>query len=138
MPRWCASAGIASSSHAWRPSAFTLCALADDPTRTDPDKYKVIFENERVRVLEYRDDPGQATSPHRHPDSVMYTLSSFDRKLVDENGQSRDVTLEPGQVRWLDAQVHSGENVGSTPTHVLFVELKEPGPARSDTTLGPA
>ncbi len=28
-----------------------------DPTSTDPDKYKVIFENERVRVLEYRDDP---------------------------------------------------------------------------------
>ena len=99
--------------------------MADDPTRTDPDKYKVIFENDRVRVLEYRDEPGQATSPHRHPDSVVYTLSSFDRKLVDENGQSREVTLEPGQVRWLDAQVHSGENVGSTPTHVLFVELKD-------------
>jgi beta-alanine degradation protein BauB len=99
--------------------------VADDPTRTDPDKYKVIFENDRVRVLEYRDEPGQATSPHRHPDSVVYTLSSFDRKLVDENGQSREVTLEPGQVRWLDAQVHSGENVGSTPTHVLFVELKD-------------
>lgn len=98
--------------------------MADDPTRTDPDKYKVIFENDRVRVLEYRDEPGQATSPHRHPDSVMYTLSSFDRKLVGEDGQSREVTLEAGEVRWLDAQVHSGENAGSTPTHVLFVELK--------------
>jgi quercetin dioxygenase-like cupin family protein len=100
--------------------------VADDPTRTDPDKYKVVFENDRVRVLEYRDEPGQSTSPHRHPDSVMYTLSSFDRRLVDEDGRSRDVTLEPGEVRWLDAQVHSGENVGSTPTHVLFVELKAP------------
>lgn len=99
--------------------------MTDDPTRTDPDKYKVIFENDRVRVLEYRDEPGQSTSPHRHPDSVMYTLSSFDRKLVGEDGQGREVTLEPGEVRWLDAQVHSGENVGSTPTHVLFVELKD-------------
>jgi beta-alanine degradation protein BauB len=93
--------------------------VADDPTRTDPDKYKVIFENDRVRVLEYRDEPGQVTSPHSHPDSVMYTLSAFDRKLVAENGEGRDVSLEAGQVRWLDAQVHSGENVGSTPTHVL-------------------
>jgi quercetin dioxygenase-like cupin family protein len=101
--------------------------VADDPTRTDPDKYKVIFENDRVRVLEYRDEPGQSTSPHRHPDSVMYTLSSFDRKLVAESGEAREVTLEPGAVRWLDAQVHSGENVGSTPTHVLFVELKGSG-----------
>jgi quercetin dioxygenase-like cupin family protein len=100
--------------------------VADDPTRTDPDKYKVVFENDRVRVLEYRDEPGQSTSPHRHPDSVMYTLSSFERRLVAEDGQTRDVTLAPGEVRWLDAQVHSGENVGSTPTHVLFVELKAP------------
>jgi hypothetical protein len=96
-----------------------------DPTTTDPDKYKVIFENERVRVLEYRDEPGQATRPHQHPDSLMYTLSSFDRRLVAEDGASRDVSLAEGEVRWLDAQVHSGENIGRSPTHVLFVELKD-------------
>ena len=110
-----------------------------DPTSTDPDKYKVNFENERVRVLEYTDEPGQATSPHRHPDSVMHTLSSFDRRLVGESGESRDVTLAAGDVRWLDAQTHSGENIGQTPTHVLFVELKEPRSATSPdmSTLGP-
>jgi quercetin dioxygenase-like cupin family protein len=112
--------------------------VAEDPTRTDPEKYKVIFENDRVRVLEYRDEPGEATRPHRHPDSVMYTLSSFERKLVAEDGESRDVTLEAGQVRWLDAQIHSGENTGTTPTHVLFVELKELGRANGDAMLGPS
>ena len=96
-----------------------------DPTSTDPDKYKVIFENDRVRVLEYRDEPGQATRPHEHPDSVMYTLSSFDRRLVGEDGAARDVRLAAGEVRWLDAQAHSGQNIGQTATHVLFVELKE-------------
>src|SRR4051812_9895547 len=106
--------------------------MHDDPTRTDPDKYRVIFENDRVRVLEYRDEPGQATQPHTHPDSVMYTLSSFERRLVAEGGESRDVALAAGDVRWLDAQVHSGENIGSTPTHVLFVELKDP-PADAGT-----
>ena len=100
-----------------------------DPTSTDPDKYKVIFENERVRVLEYRDEPGQATRPHRHPDSLMYTLSSFDRRLVADSGESRDVSLDAGDVRWLDAQTHSGENIGQTATHVLFVELKEERPS---------
>lgn len=29
-----------------------------DPTVTDPDKYRAIFENDRVRVLEYKDKPG--------------------------------------------------------------------------------
>jgi quercetin dioxygenase-like cupin family protein len=109
-----------------------------DPTATDPDKYRVVFENERVRVLEYRDEPGQRTSPHDHPDSVMVTLSGFDRRLRGADGESRDVTLEPGLVRWLDAQTHSGENIGSTPTHVVFVELKEPAGRGGEGRLGPA
>ena len=111
-----------------------------DPTSTDPNKYKVVFENDRVRVLEYRDEPGQTTSPHRHPDSVMYTLSTFERRLVAESGESREVSLSAGEVRWLDAQTHSGENIGESPTHVLFVELKEdasPG-TRPETSLGPS
>jgi quercetin dioxygenase-like cupin family protein len=113
-------------------------ALVADPTATDPDKYKVIFENERVRVLEYRDEPGQRTSPHDHPDSVMYTLSSFDRRLARGAGEGRDLRLEAGEVRWLDAQTHSGENIGDSPTHVLFVELKEPPARAGEAVLGPS
>jgi len=46
-----------------------------DPVASNPEHYKVVFENERVRVLEYTDLPGDRTTPHQHPDSVMYTLS---------------------------------------------------------------
>ena len=107
-----------------------------DPTTSDPDKYRVIFENDRVRVLEYRDEPGQKTSPHEHPDSLMYTLSDFQRRLIAGGGESRNVVLEQREVRWLDAQTHSGENTGTTPTHVLFVELKEPRESASGRTPG--
>jgi quercetin dioxygenase-like cupin family protein len=110
-----------------------------DPTATDPDKYVVIFENERVRVLGYKDEPGQRTSPHDHPDSVMVTLSAFDRRMEAASGESREVRLEPGEVRWLDAQTHAGENTGTTPTHVIFVELKEGASAPGETpSLGPS
>jgi quercetin dioxygenase-like cupin family protein len=95
----------------------------NDPTTTDPDKYKVIFENERVRVLEYQDEPGARTKVHKHPDSVMYVLSAFQRRLTVD-GDSTEVALQPGEVRWLDAQSHVGENIGETATHVIFVELK--------------
>jgi quercetin dioxygenase-like cupin family protein len=94
---------------------------------TDPDKYTVVFENERVRVLEYTDKPGDCTSPHHHPDSVMYTLSSFERRLV-QGDEQREVKLQAGRASWLAAQDHHGENIGTTDTHVLFVELKEPAP----------
>lgn len=114
--------------------------MSQDPTVTDPDKYKVVFENARVRVLEYKDAPGDRTSPHSHPDSVMYTLSSFERRLV-HGEQQRDVRIQAGATGWLGAQCHHGENIGTTATHVLFIELKEPAPgaaAQPEPQLGPA
>lgn len=68
----------------------------------------------------------------------MITLSGFERRLVGAGGESREVTLAAGEIRWLDVQTHSGENIGDAPTHVIFVELKEPGPARSAGSLGPS
>jgi hypothetical protein len=111
-----------------------------DPTVSNPDLYNLIFENDRIRVLEYWDKPGDSTTPHLHPDSVMYTLSSFKRRLAS-GGREVDVKIDAGSVRWLDAQEHSGLNIGDTETHVIFVELKEPNPATSpapsDSPLGP-
>ncbi|WP_345100667.1 hypothetical protein [Nocardioides kongjuensis] len=111
--------------------------MAEDPVTSNPDHYTVVFENDRVRVLEYRDEPGARTTPHAHPDSVMYTLSSFRRRLV-AGDQQREVEMTAGTVGWLPAQEHHGENIGDTPTHVLFVELKEPAPGAGGRTLGPA
>src|SRR5207248_11624181 len=98
--------------------------MAADPICTDPDKYQVIFENDRVRVLEYRDRPGDKTVPHSHPDSVMYTLSGFRLRLHAGHGP-RDVALEAGRAHWLPAQVHAGENIGTTTTHLLLVEPQD-------------
>lgn len=100
--------------------------MTADPACSDPDKYQVIFENARVRVLEYRDLPGGKTHPHQHPDSVMVTLSGFQRRL-DADQSTRDVVMEPGRAHWLPAQTHAGENIGTTPTHVLFIEIKDGG-----------
>lgn len=111
-----------------------------DPTCTDPDKYVPIFENEWVRVLDYRDAPGQQTKPHQHPNSVMITLSDFHRRLCS-GGKTAEVDMTSGRAMWLAAQVHSGHNIGDTDTHVIFVELKTASSAETDSgqaNLGPA
>ena len=95
-----------------------------DPTQTDPDKYKVIFENDRVRVLDYRDTPGAKTQAHQHPNSVLLMLSDFQRRFTVGDAV-REVTVQAGQALWSPAQVHVGENIGTTDTHVVFVELKD-------------
>ncbi len=112
--------------------------MAHDPVVTDPGLYSVLFENQRVRVLEYRDKPGDRTNEHRHPDSVMVTVSGF-RRRISSGGRTVDVDLPAGQVRWLDAQEHVGENIGGTETHTIFIELKDPAPtsATPAAQLGP-
>jgi hypothetical protein len=77
-----------------------------------------------VRVLDYRDSPGQRTSPHYHPDYVLCALSSFKRKLTLVGGREVVVDVKAGQVSSGKAQSHIGENIGDTDTHVLIVELK--------------
>lgn len=110
--------------------------MDQDPVVSNPALYRVVFENERVRVLEYRDGPGDKTMEHRHPDSVMITLSSFRRRLSG-HGEDIDVDIPAGAARWLAAQDHSGENIGDTETHTMFVELKEPLPGKAPGTAAP-
>jgi hypothetical protein len=112
--------------------------MSKDPAVTNADLYRVVLENDRVRVLEYRDEPGARTTPHQHPDSVMVTLSSFRRRLAGGD-KTAEVALDSGAVRWLSAQEHWGENIGDTPTHSIFVELKEPSVAEAgEGHLGPS
>ena len=110
----------------------------DDPVTTNPEHYRVVFENDLVRVLDYLDEPGESTTPHVHPNSVMVTMTEFQRRLTTGGGE-RDVALPAGRVLWLPAQRHAGENIGSTPTHTILVELKGAAAGTVDEHLiGPA
>jgi beta-alanine degradation protein BauB len=76
------------------------------------------------------------TTPHEHPDSVMYTLSSFRRRLYS-GGQQRDVEIRSGTTAWLAAQQHAGHNIGETSTHVIFSEVKDQSEHSTGASLGP-
>jgi hypothetical protein len=106
-------------------SASCFQASAQDPVKTDGDKYKMVLENDRVRVLEYKDMPGDKTTRHHHPDFVLYALSDFHRKLTLGNGKQVEKDLKKGDVIWMKDQIHIGENIGKTETHALIIELKE-------------
>lgn len=117
--------------HAQAPAAQTAHI---DPVAMAPHVYKVIFENETVRVLEATDKPGDKAEMHSHPDTLMYVLAPFKRKLTLGSGRVVNVEQKPGDVRWMPAQSHSGENTGDTETRALFIEFK----TDSNTAAKPA
>jgi hypothetical protein len=103
-------------------------SITQDPVVTDGDKYSVVLENERVRVLRYHDKPGDRTLQHAHPDYVLYAESSFKRRLTFPDGRKQEVEVKTGSVGWMKAHMHIGENIGDTNTDVIIVELKENSP----------
>jgi hypothetical protein len=48
----------------------------------------VKIENERVRVREYKDRPGEKTHQHTHPTFVLVALSLFKRKITLSDGKA--------------------------------------------------
>ncbi len=107
--------------------ATSMPCLAQDAVITDGDKYKVLLENPCVRVLDYRDQPGQETHQHHHPAFVIYALEPFERAIHFPDGKTISRIFKTGDVIWSPAQTHIGENIGTTPTRALIVESKPSG-----------
>jgi hypothetical protein len=98
-----------------------------------PAHHHVLLENERIRVLETRIEPGDATAVHTHRwPNVQYVLSGADFVRYDGDGR---VALDtragagppsPATALWSEPlPPHSLENVGETVLRVIMVELKD-------------
>jgi len=103
---------------------MSTSTMAQDAVQTDGDKYKVIFENDCVRVLDYKDLPGEKTHQHKHPAFILYAFAPFKRSITLPDGKILQRQFKEGDVMWSDSQTHIGTNTGETPTHVVMVELK--------------
>ena len=96
-----------------------------DPANVASDVYKMVMENERVRVFEVRFKPGQATVMHGHPDHVVYVLEDYTLELMLPDGSNQEVPLKTGQALWIGAGPHAAKNIGKTEGYALVIELKE-------------
>lgn len=111
---------------------------ADWPDELDapvaaPDNHRVLFENDRVRVLEVTLGPHQAETPHHHRwPSVLCVLQA--EHLVDHAAATGAVVLDtrggPGPLPplatiWKDPEpLHYVENPSDEPIQLLRIELK--------------
>ena len=68
-----------------------------DPVRLDPEMYKVILENEHVRVIDYRLKPGQKEPMHSHPNGVfVYYFTEANTRGSVLNGETTDTHHKAG------------------------------------------
>jgi beta-alanine degradation protein BauB len=74
----------------------------DDAVKVASDSYKVVLENDAVRVLEVRIKQGAKAEMHSHPRSVAICLNDQRLKFTFPNGKTEKADLERGQTVWLD------------------------------------
>lgn len=101
-------------------------ALAQDPATADPRAFRVVVENDRVRVLEYKSRPGLGVcgqGMHYHPAHVTVSLTGAKVKRT-EGGKVSFAELPPGAVLFDEAQTHSAEVIGGLGTRTYLIELK--------------
>jgi beta-alanine degradation protein BauB len=105
---------------------ITKAATAQDPLQAASQNYKVLFENDRVRILEYRSTPGEKTEMHSHPDYLVYDLGNgYKIKFTFPDGKAKIIEGKTGTVSWQEAVTHAAENVGTIDAHALLIELKK-------------
>lgn len=111
-------------------TVFASIAVADDPVKVAPTNYKVLVENERVRVLDVNVKAGETIPFHSHPDYAIYVVEGGTGRFFSAPGDTGvAVEMKAGTAMWHDAETHSVKNVGKTTVHVVVTELKEPKPA---------
>jgi quercetin dioxygenase-like cupin family protein len=104
-----------------------LCTAthAQDPVKTSPQYYKVLLENDQVRVLEYRLRPGEKEAMHSHPAGVVYVLSGAKLKVNYPDGRTDERSATAGETIWREPITHALQNVGSTEAHAIAIKRRE-------------
>ena len=101
-------------------------AQSKDVMKTASKAYKLLMENDKVRVMEISLRPGEKAPMHDHPSGhVVYVVRDARFKLTSPDGKATEVDLKAGQTLWMEAGSHATENVGATDGHNLVVEIKK-------------
>lgn len=109
---------------------LAAAAAAQDPLPLYPDNYRLLFENDRVRVLDFQLRKGATERPHHHPAHVAYILVPMKIRFTLPDGTTKLREARAGDVLFSEDVTHASENVGDTDAHGILVELRRVPTAR--------
>lgn len=101
--------------------------VAQDPIKADPKHYKVIFENEKVRVLRISYGPHEKSVMHEHPAGVAVFLTDQKTRFTLADGKTMERSGKAGDSLWIPREKHLPENLTDEHFELVLVELKTAG-----------
>jgi beta-alanine degradation protein BauB len=96
----------------------------NDALSASPEVHKLVFENEKIRILEINFPPKHKTLPHWHPKSLGYVINPTKMLMELPDGTRQEFDLKTGQTFEVEG-VHTVENIGDTELKTIHIEFKE-------------
>ncbi|MEE9593761.1 MAG: hypothetical protein V3W28_09300 [Thermoplasmata archaeon] len=96
-----------------------------DPVKVSPGNYKILLENDRVRVLDMLLRPGETDDLHSHPSETVFFLQGGTLRIHLPTGEAQEANIPDHHVMWNDAWTHRVENIGQGDVHAIIVEGKK-------------
>ena len=97
-----------------------------DPVKQSPQYYKVLLENDQVRVLEYRLKAGEKEPMHTHTSGILYIFGDAKMRTTYPDGRTEESAGGAGEAHWRNPVTHALENIGTTEAHALAIDVKKP------------
>jgi len=107
-------------------STTAVADEAPDAVTVSPDVYKVIAENDSLRVVAATWKPGQRDMMHSHPAMGIYFLSDCEKmRIHSADGTSKDLSAKSGAAGAnTPVTSHALENISDTECRLIFFEPK--------------
>ncbi len=103
-------------------------ALVAADKKSAPESSKVLFENDRTRVLEYHFSDGKGVCGvglHSHPAHVFINLVDAKLRIVGPDGKEAVVDVKAGESGWEPAVTHRVETISGTNAACYLIEFKD-------------
>ncbi len=99
---------------------------------SSPGNFKLLLENDQVRVLQYTLPPGTRDHWHTHPPRVGHVLSGAKIRVTKADGSHADHDEKTGDTYWGEfSPLHDTLNVDTKPYIALLIEVKDaPGSSK--------
>ncbi len=95
-----------------------------DPVVASPNNYKLLMENEEVRVVEMTLKAGEIDNEHSHLPETAYFISGGKIKIHVPDADAMEADIPDGHVMWHEPWTHRVENVGTSDVKAILVESK--------------
>ena len=105
-------------------SAPETTPLPLDAVLVEPTRFKVVLENDRVRIVRLRFGSRERGVMVWHPPRVLVTLTDVSVKLLFADGRTDERGAPAGVAAWLDSETLQTENARTEPLEVVLVEPK--------------